>query len=185
MIRVRVNAFTSPHSVFWEDHRAFLKGKFVCFAHSLRHFYFSWFTLFSTRTNFSCLFVWLMWMFKCMFFFLLLFMYYFFSIWVFFHNHLRITGLQGKGEGISLNACFFVFFTIIIIFFFFPIWVFFHNHLRITGLQGKEEGIPLIPHYHFHPFHRHLDISWAITTESSPLLIGSSWTRTGFPSASR
>ena len=23
---------------------------------------------------------------------------YFFSIWVFFHNHSRITGLQGKGE---------------------------------------------------------------------------------------
>ena len=27
---------------------------------------------------------------------------FFFSIWVFFHNHSRITGLQGKGEGISL-----------------------------------------------------------------------------------
>ena len=24
-------------------------------------------------------------------------------------------------------------------------------------------------HYHFHPFHRHLHISWAITAESSPL----------------
>ena len=27
----------------------------------------------------------------------------FFSIWVFFHNHSRITGLQGKGKGISLT----------------------------------------------------------------------------------
>ena len=27
----------------------------------------------------------------------------FFSIWVFFHEHSRITGLQGKGEGISLT----------------------------------------------------------------------------------
>ena len=27
----------------------------------------------------------------------------FFSIWVFFHEHSRITGLQGKGEGISLS----------------------------------------------------------------------------------
>ena len=27
----------------------------------------------------------------------------FFSIWVFFHNHSRITGLQGKGEDISLT----------------------------------------------------------------------------------
>ena len=26
-----------------------------------------------------------------------------FSIWVVFHEHLRITGLQGKGEGISLT----------------------------------------------------------------------------------
>ena len=28
---------------------------------------------------------------------------YFFSIWVFFHVHSRITGPQGKGEGISLT----------------------------------------------------------------------------------
>ena len=27
---------------------------------------------------------------------------HFFSMWVFFHEHSRITGLQGKGEGISL-----------------------------------------------------------------------------------
>ena len=70
----------------------------------------------------------------------------------------------------------------------FFIWVFFHNHSRITGLQGKEEGISLIRRYYFHPLHRHLDISWAITAEGSPLHIGSSRTRTGnlwFPSASR
>ena len=140
IIRVRVNAFTSPHSVFWEDHRAFLKGKFVCFAHSLRHFYFSWFTLFSTRTNFSCLFVWQMWMSKCMFFFLLLFMYYFFSIWVFFHNHLRITGLQGKGEGISLNACFFGFFTIIIIIIFFLSGFSFTTIYESQDCKGRERA---------------------------------------------
>ena len=28
---------------------------------------------------------------------------FFFSMWVFFHEHSRITGLQGKGEGISLT----------------------------------------------------------------------------------
>ena len=28
---------------------------------------------------------------------------------------------------------------------------------------GKGEGISLTPHYHFHPFHIHLDISWVIT----------------------
>ena len=71
---------------------------------------------------------------------------------------------------------------------FFSMWVFFHEHSRITGLQGKREGISLTPHYHFHPLHRHLDISQAITAESSPLHIASSRTRTGnlwFPSASR
>ena len=29
--------------------------------------------------------------------------FFFLSIWVFFHDHSRITGLQGKGEGISLT----------------------------------------------------------------------------------
>ena len=55
--------------------------------------------------------------------------------------------------------------------FFFSIWVFYHDHSRITGLQGKGEGISLTPHYHFHPLHRHLDISRTITAESSPLYI--------------
>ena len=70
----------------------------------------------------------------------------------------------------------------------FFIWVFFHNHSRTKGLQGHEEGISLTPHYHFHPLHRHLDITRATAAESWPLYIGSSRTRTGilwFPSASR
>ena len=67
--------------------------------------------------------------------------------------------------------------------FFFSMWVFFHEHSRITGLEGKGEGVSLTPHYHFDPLHRHLDISRAITAESSPLHIASSRTRTGFPSA--
>ena len=56
-------------------------------------------------------------------------------------------------------------------FFFFSIWVFFHEHSRFTGQQGKGKGIYLTPPYHFHPLHRHLDISRAITAESSPLQI--------------
>ena len=69
------------------------------------------------------------------------------------------------------------FFTYIFLFVF-SIWVFFHNHSRITRLQEKG-GISLTPHYHFHPLHRHLDISQAITAGRSPLRIGSSsWTRT-------
>ena len=73
------------------------------------------------------------------------------------------------------------------IYIYFSIWVFYHDHSQITGLQGKGEGISLTPHYHFHPLHRYLDISRAITAESSPLHIASSRTRTGnlwFPSAS-
>ena len=58
---------------------------------------------------------------------------------------------------------------------FFSIWVFFHNQSQITGLQGKGEGISVTPHYH--PFHRHLDISRTITADSSPLHIGSSRTK--------
>ena len=60
---------------------------------------------------------------------------------------------------------------------FFSVWVFFHDHSRITGLQGKGEVISLTPLYDFHPLHRHLDITRAITTESSHLHIGSSRTR--------
>ena len=69
----------------------------------------------------------------------------------------------------------------------FSLLVFFYKQSRITGQQGKGEGISLTPHCHFHPLHRHLDISREITAESSPLHIASSRTRTGnlcFPSAS-
>ena len=55
-------------------------------------------------------------------------------------------------------------------------------------LQGKGQGISLSPHYYFHPLHRHLDISRAITAEGSPLHIASSRTLNWnllFPSASR
>ena len=76
-------------------------------------------------------------------------------------------------------------------FFFISSWVFFHEHSRFTGQQGKEGGgggIYLTPLYHFHPLHRHLDISQPITAETSPLHIAGSRTRTGnlwFPSTSR
>ena len=71
---------------------------------------------------------------------------------------------------------------------FFSLWVFFHVHSRFTGQQRKGEAIYLTPLYHFHPLHRHLDISGAITADSLPLHIASSRTRTGnlwFLSASR
>ena len=44
---------------------------------------------------------------------------------------------------------------------------FFHEHSRFTGQEVKGEAISLTFLYHFHPLHRHLDISRAITAESS------------------
>ena len=84
--------------------------------------------------------------------------------------HLVINS-QVKATSITVVFLFFLFFLFI--------WVFFHELSQITGLQGKGESISLTPHYHFHPLHRHLDISRAITAESSPLHIASSRTRTG------
>ena len=51
---------------------------------------------------------------------------FFFSIWVFFDNHSRITGLQGKGEGISLT----------------PHYHFhqLHRHLDISGMITAESS---------------------------------------------
>ena len=46
---------------------------------------------------------------------------------------------------------------------------FFHEHSRFTGHQGKGEADSLNPLYHFHPLHRHLDISRTITAKSSTL----------------
>ena len=69
---------------------------------------------------------------------------------------------------------------------FFSIGVFLHKHSRFTVQQRKGEAISLTPLYYFPHLHRHLDISWAITAESSPLHIASSRTRTGnfwFPRA--
>ena len=62
---------------------------------------------------------------------------------------------------------------------FFSSWVFCHKHTRFTGQQRKGEAISLTPLYHFHPLHRHLEISRTITAVISPLHIASSWTRTG------
>ena len=56
---------------------------------------------------------------------------------------------------------------------------FFHGHSRIAGLKRMSRDISLTPHYHFRLLHRHLDVSLAITAESSPLNIGSIWSQTG------
>ena len=70
---------------------------------------------------------------------------------------------------------------------FFSIWVFFHEHSQFIVQLEKGEAIPLTPLYHFHLLHRQVDISQAITVESSPLHIASSSIQTKnfwFPSAS-
>ena len=54
--------------------------------------------------------------------------------------------------------------------------------------RGRGEAISLTPLYHFHPLHRHVDTSWTITAESSPLHIANTPSQTGdiwFPSTSR
>ena len=56
--------------------------------------------------------------------------------------------------------------------------VFFHEHSRFTGQQGKEDASSLTPLSYFPPFHRHLDISRAISFESSSLQVAGSRTRT-------
>ena len=69
---------------------------------------------------------------------------------------------------------------------FFLLGIFFTSHSQVTEHQGKVEdnynSSPLFP-----SLHKHLDISRAVTAESSPLCIGSNWNRTGnlsFPTTS-
>ena len=53
---------------------------------------------------------------------------------------------------------------------------------------GKGDANSITPLNHFYPLYRHLEISRAITADSSPLDIASNLTRTGnplLPSASR
>ena len=85
---------------------------------------------------------------------------------------------RGKYSNLTL-------FSYPIFFFFFLSGFSFTNIHESQDCRGRGRGIF---YYHFHPLHRHLDISRAITAESSPLHIASSRTRTGnfwFPSASR
>ena len=51
------------------------------------------------------------------------------------------------------------------------IFFFYLGFLSRTFTNHIWEGICLSPHYHFHPLHRHLNISQAINAESSPLHI--------------
>ena len=61
---------------------------------------------------------------------------------------------------------------------FFSFWNFFHEYSRFTGQQKKGGAVSLIPHFHFHTFLKHLDISRAVSEESSLLQITSSRTQT-------
>ena len=92
----------------------------------------------------------------------------------------RIRTAYGKIQSISRSVVSYLF-----------IYLFYLSFLSRTitfhRAAGNGEGIYLTPLYHFHPLHRHLDISRAIIAERSPLLKASSRTQTGnlwFPSAS-
>ena len=63
----------------------------------------------------------------------------------------------------------------------------FHSCIFMINRIAEEGGGYLFNFYHFHPFHRGLDISQMITAESSSLQIASSLTQTRslrFPSTS-
>ena len=74
-----------------------------------------------------------------------------------------------------------------------PIYIIFYlgflsRTFTIYRIAEEGEAVSLTHLYQFQPLHRHLDISRAITAESSHLHIASNRTRTGnlwFPSASR
>ena len=57
---------------------------------------------------------------------------------------------------------------------------YFTSELSFTNIddsqdsKGRSEDISLSPLYHFHLLHRHLEISWMATGESSPVHIASS-----------
>ena len=72
----------------------------------------------------------------------------------------------------NLFFCVFVFVVV------FSIWLFCHEYSQFTLQQVKGETISLCPFYHFHRLYRHLDISWVIAAESSPLPIAGSRNRT-------
>ena len=85
----------------------------------------------------------------------------------------------GVQDGPPFVSIYFTFFKILFsIRTFFLLFAFFFTNISNHRTAVKGEGISLTPHYHFHPFHRHLDVSRAITTEISPLHIASSRTRT-------
>ena len=97
------------------------------------------------------------------------------------HEILIINLVKNSFFKCKIKTPFFLFFFLVGFFFFF-------KHSRFTGQQGKGESILLTPLYQFHSLHRRLDISRAVTAESSPLHIASSRTRNWnlwFSSASR
>ena len=47
-------------------------------------------------------------------------------------------------------------------------FLYIQEHSQFTVQQGNREGISLTALYHFQSLHRRLDISWAITADSSP-----------------
>ena len=72
----------------------------------------------------------------------------------------------------------------------FSVWVFFMNIDKSQNSRGRGRLCFYILFfiYHFHLLQRHLDISWVIATERSPLRIADSRTRNGnlwFPYAIR
>ena len=67
------------------------------------------------------------------------------------------------------HLIYFMFFSIKLLRYIFSIWVYFHEYSQFIGHQEKGEATSSTPLCHFHSLHKHLDISWAIIAESSPV----------------
>ena len=75
-------------------------------------------------------------------------------------------------KSLFLHAKDIIFFFCFVLFCFFYL-LFFHVYSRFTGQQVKGEATSFFFFYHFHPLHRHVDISWVNASENSPLCIDS------------
>ena len=89
--------------------------------------------------------------------------------WFLYDRDLRHERVKTLFTHHTLKVCFYM--SQSRISFFFSIWVFFHEYSRFKGQQVKGKAFSLYPFYHFHLFHRHLDIYRVIATGSSPLRI--------------
>ena len=75
-------------------------------------------------------------------------------------------------KSLFLHAKSIIFFFCFVLFCFFYL-AFLSRLFTIHRTAGERGGYLIFFFYHFHPLHRHVDISWVIASENSPLCIDS------------